>query len=118
MIPSEYLRNITDGDCIELYRLDKEGINFISQKIKSHPDISRTTGGGLPVTAQVLVSLRYFATGNSTVSLKNTASLNLSHGSVHNCIKNVSTAIASLATEFVTYPTDNSEILKIKEGFF
>ena len=117
-VTSSYLSNISDEDCIELYRLDKEGVSYIAEKIITYPNLSRSTSGGLPIKSQLLVALRYYATGNSTVSLKNTASLHLSHGSVHNCIRNVSSAIASLANEFIQFPTDDTRITKIKQGFF
>lgn len=48
---------------------------------KTRKITTKTSKGGLSPETQLLVALRYYATGNSINSLKNTADLKLSHGS-------------------------------------
>ena len=107
-------------DLIDLYRLDKQGILYICDILRDHDLIRRKTSAGLPTEVQVLVALRYYATGNSVRSLKNTADLNLSHGAVEKCIKQVSLAFASLSKDFITsitYRRDAMSVGAIKSGF-
>ena len=112
-----YLNGTSDSNFIDLYRLDKLGLQFFSDRIKDHPLICRSTRAGLPVNTQLLVALRYLATGNSINSLKQTAELYISHGSVENCIKNVTAALSLLAKDDVCFKFDPNTISAIKQGF-
>ena len=114
---TQYFEKLSDTDCIDLYRLDKAGINYFTQRIEDHHLIRRKTKAGLPAKIQLLVALRYFSTGNSLRSLQRTADLNLSHGAVENCIKNVSIALSSLSKSDVCYSWDALSTSIIKQGF-
>ena len=110
--------NSAESNLIDLYRLDRQGILFMSDKIRNHSLVTRKTTAGLPSEAQVLVALRYFATGCSINSLKNTANLHLSHDAVEKCIKQVSTAISEVMLgEFINYQWDAGSIAAVKSGF-
>lgn len=114
-----YLDSLTDSDVVDLYRLDKHGINHFTERISNHQDIARNTSAGLSAAIQLIVALRYYATGNSIMSLKNTAELKLSHGAVYNSIKNVSNALCSLLREDVSYNLENNNrTSEIMEGFY
>ena len=104
-------------ECIDVFRLDKHGINFFSERLSNHELIHRSTVAGLPPSTQFLVPLRYYATGNSINSLKDTAGLDLSHGSVENCIKSVSKALSSFLATDVSFPFDSNSFATIKQGF-
>ena len=91
-----YLQKCSESDFIDLYRIDKHGLHFFANKLKNNADLMRSTCAGLPIEGQLLVALRYFATGNSIKSLQNTASLSLSVGAVYKCIARVSSVISSL----------------------
>ena len=101
-----YLDSLSNEECIDVFRLDKHGINFFSERLSNHELIHRSTVAGLPPSTQFLVPLRYYATGNSINSLKDTAGLDLSHGSVENCIKSVSKALSSFLATDVSFPFD------------
>ena len=76
------------------YQTSSISIGWIKkERIEEHPAIKRSTKGGLSTEVQLLVALRYYATGNSITSLKTTGDFHLSHGSVYKCIKNVSVAL-------------------------
>lgn len=111
-----YVGAMRDADLIELYRLDKEGIHHFLHRIEEK--LQPKTKAGLSPLLQLLVALRYYATGNSLHSLKNTGSFQLSHGSVYNSIKNTSKALAELLPEDVSYPLNAEKITAIKQGFF
>ena len=117
---ASYLTGLSDDTCIEKYRLDKEGVLYFTEKIKSIHGLKRSTKAGLSVEGRLLIALRYFATGNSISSLKDSHNgfLNLSHGSVYNCILDVSAALASLGNEFLVFPTDDEKIIDIKHKFY
>lgn len=112
-----YLNNISEADFIDLYRLDKHGFTEFAERIRNHPAVYRRTNGGLTAETQLLVALRYYATGNSIVSLMDTANLHLSKGSVYYAIKNISLALSSLIAEDCLYPFDTTNISGIKQGF-
>ena len=114
---TSYLDRMSNTDFVELYRLDKYGLAYFADRISDHAAVNRSTQGGLSAVTQLLVALRYYATGNSIISLKNTAGFELSHGSVYNAIKNVSTALGSLVNEDVSYPFDLVSMAEIKSGF-
>lgn len=111
------IANYSDEECIDLFRLDKLGIEFFTDIINEHSLITRKTKAGLPPKAQFLVALRYLATGNSLRSLVNTAGLDLSVGATENCIKNVCFALTSFSSDFIKYSWTPSAVSVIKQGF-
>ena len=113
-----YLRDKTDSFLIDMYRLDKEGILHFSSLLDSAPNIKPKTKAGLSPLIQLLVALRFYATGSSLKSLLDTGSFNLSHGSVYNCIVRVSLALRNMIKSEVDYPFDANVITSIKQGFF
>ena len=112
-----HLASLSEESCIDTYRLDKRGVCEVVGRIRNHPDIDRSTKSGLSSEAQLLVCLRYLATGNAIESLRDTAGLNLSNGAVYNCILCVTRALSDLASESITFPDDSSSITRIKRGF-
>ena len=86
---TETAQKCSESDFIDLHRIDKHGLHFFANKFKNNADLMRSTCAGLPIEGQLLVALRYFATGNSVKSLQNKASLSLSVGAVYKCIARV-----------------------------
>ena len=62
---TEYLNSCTEEDFIDNYRIDKHGLYYFAEKLKSNSGLVRSTNAGLPIECQLLVALRYYATGNS-----------------------------------------------------
>ena len=115
--PDTLLNGVSDEDCIDMFRLDKEGIEFLTQKLASSPYLARKTRAGLPVKCQLLVALKYYATGCFISGLKNICNMKLCASSVVNCITNVSMALAELSEDFLSFPLDKQTILNTKDGF-
>ncbi|KAL5256979.1 hypothetical protein ACHWQZ_G000093 [Mnemiopsis leidyi] len=113
----DYVNKLSNEECIDLYRLDKIGVDHICSRIGENMLIKRKTKAGLPVKVQVIVALRYFATGNSLQSLRDVAGLKLSRGSAHNCVINVSVALSSYVNEYVVYQWNAGSISSMKQGF-
>ena len=67
---TKYLTETTESDVVDLSHLDKHGIRHFANRIRSHLNTAKSTKAGLSAEAQLLVALRYYATGNSLVSLK------------------------------------------------
>ena len=114
---TDFLDRSTDTSIIDNFRLDKVGIHHFAEKIRKHELIERKTQSGLPVETQLMVALSFYSSGNSLRSLRSTADLKLSLGSVENCVKNVSVALSSLASEYITNSWETSSIVATKQGF-
>ena len=110
--PDALLNGLSDQDCIDIFRLDKRGIDFWTHKLASSRHLSRKTQAGLPVKCQLLVALKYYATGCFI-----SGNMHLSGSSVVKCITNVSIALAELSDNFLSFPLDKQTILNTKEGF-
>ena len=65
------------------------------------------TGLRIAPRLQLLVALRYMATGNFQLTLGDCA--DMSQSSVSMCLRNVSAAIAQLATDFIKFTTPENE---------
>ena len=76
-----------------------------------------STEAGQPANSQLLVALRYLATGTSINSLEQTNALHSSQGSVENYIKNVAAALNSLAQDEVCFEFDPNTIGTTKQDF-
>lgn len=108
---------LSEEQVVDLFRLDKEGLEYFSQKISSSPHVARKSKAGLSVKCQLLVALRYFASGSNIRGLLSVCNFNLCPSSVLNCVRNVSKALAELKDEFLSFPTDLDSVIATKEGF-
>ena len=81
-------------------------------------DLERSTSRnhGLSPTAQVLVALRFFASGSFLQVISDT--VGLPQSTVSRTIRDVSAALIQKRIEFIHWPTNNDEIQRVKEGFF
>ena len=64
-----------------------------------------------------MVALNYYSSGCSLRLLRSTADLDLSLGSVENCVKNVSKALSSLSSEYISHSWETSSVVATKQGF-
>lgn len=99
---SNPLEDLDEDDVFERYRFRPLTIVYIVGLL---PDLSCATNRNqpLPPLLQVLLCLRYFATGAMHLLVGD--SLNISRSSAGRCIRTIARHIANLARQFVVFPT-------------
>ena len=85
---TSFLNSMTEDEIIDMLRVDRKGISEIASLIESHPLISRKTKAGLSAENQLVLALRYFATGNTIHSIQNTFGLNVAYGTAYQAVRN------------------------------
>ncbi|XP_032238952.1 putative nuclease HARBI1 [Nematostella vectensis] len=97
------------------FRFNSDSIRYIVDLLS--PQLARGTkrNHALSPTLQVLVALRYFASGNFLEVIGDT--FGLPKSTVSRCITDVSKALVANKEEFIAWPSDE-EKRQIKEAFF
>jgi len=110
------LEFMDDDELISRYRLSRQCILEVCDWLSA--DLKRPTARShsLPVSTQVLVALRYYATG----SMQRVAGdlHGISQPSVSRCIFAVSTSITSVAQSLIYFPTDEQSQRNIISDFY
>lgn len=78
------------------------------QKVRLLNTLFLLPGLPIPLHLQVLIALRYMATGSSQVTISD--SFDVSQGSVSSCISQVSRAVAMLGRDVIKMPTRNASL--------
>ncbi|XP_061192286.1 uncharacterized protein LOC133200516 [Saccostrea echinata] len=101
---SNPLEDLEDDEVYDRFRFRPQTIIFI---LGLFPVLSRPTNRNhpLPPLIQLLLSLRYFATGAVHILIGD--SLDISQSSSGRCIRAVAGQLANLARRFVVFPTNN-----------
>lgn len=99
---SNPLEDLDEDEVFERYRFRPLTILYIVGLL---PDLSSATNRNqpLPPLLQVLLCLRYFATGAMHLLVGD--SLNISRSSAGRCIRAIARHIANLAGRFIVFPT-------------
>ena len=103
------LDELTDQELRSRYRFGRESIKFLVEILKD--DLQRQTrrNHALSPTLQVLVALRFFASGSFLQIIGDTVGLPKS---------TVSKALVSKKEEFINFPTEPAEVQDVKRGFY
>ena len=104
-----------DVDIIKRYRLSRPLILQLCDIVRD--DICRLTNRSspLPVPLQVMVALRFYATGSFQTVIGDIH--NVSKASVSRIVNGVSGAIARKSQHFISMPTNRQELLNISAQF-
>ncbi|XP_042882922.1 putative nuclease HARBI1 [Penaeus japonicus] len=107
---------VSDAHLLRYYRYPRSEIQWLCEKIG--PEISRHTNRShsIPVATQVLVALRFYASGTFQSVIGD--SVGLSQSSVSRIINAVTSAIFNLAQMDIKMPRTRDEIQKTKQDFF
>ncbi|XP_064109980.1 putative nuclease HARBI1 [Macrobrachium nipponense] len=90
------------------YRLSKELFTELLERIEPQlPNSLDQRGQRISPCNQFLVTLRYMATGNFQLTLGDCS--DMAQSSVSRCLKDVCAAVATLAQEFIKFPTPQDE---------
>ena len=107
-LPDDFsLSNFTDEELRSRYRFGRESIEFLSELLRDDLERDTSRNHALSTTVQVLVALRFFASGSFLQVIGDT--LGLSKSSV---------SLAQKQRNFVKWPLTEEEILQNKRGFF
>ena len=109
------LDNFTDEELRCRYRFGRESIEFLSDLLAN--DLQRPTrrNHALAPVVQLLVALRFYASGSFLQVIGDT--VGLSKSAVPNIFTNVSEALAVKKQQFIAWPSQD-EINVVNEGFY
>ena len=110
------LTDFTDNELRSRYRFGRESIEFLVELLRD--DIERPTSRNhdLSTTVQVLVALRFIASGSFLQVIGDT--LGLSKSTVSRTVNNVSYALPQKQVHFIKWPSTEAEIVQMKRGFY
>ena len=111
----DILQEYSEQQIKDRFRLDVRSIYYLSnllQPVLEHPT---RRSGALSTLLQILVALRFYATGSFQITIGD--SLRLSKATVCRCVHAVSAALCQFAGHFITWPAA-AEALTIKEQFY
>ena len=108
--------DLTDEELRVRYRFRRESILFITNLIAG--DISRITrrNHALPPLHQVLIALRFYASGSFLQVIGDTFGVGKS--TVSRVVTDVSRALIAKQPQFIKWPSTNDECTKIKNAFY
>ncbi|KAK4303886.1 hypothetical protein Pmani_024136 [Petrolisthes manimaculis] len=111
--PMAYL---SEGDFVMRYRLSKEAVRDLLREITPHLQrIRNNRGCSVPYHLQLLVALRYLATGDLQITMGDCS--DMSTASVSKYVKIVATAIARLAARYIHFPQPDEALSAVSQFF-
>ena len=110
-----YLDEFSDEELRSRYRFGRESIEFLTEILEK--DLPRETkrNHALSPTLQILVALRFFASGSFLQIIGDT--FGLPKSSVSRVVKDVSLALAQKQNEFILWPCP-AELQEVKRGLY
>ncbi|CAC5385319.1 HARBI1 [Mytilus coruscus] len=110
--PLDYLH---DFDIIRKYRLSRPLIYDLCRLFQNDPQRPIMRSCAFPVSLQVMVALRFYATGS--FQLVNSDVHNVSRSSVSNIICGVTECLVGVCQQYVEMPTDEASLQKTMQDF-
>ena len=109
------LDNFSNEELRCRYRFGRDSIEFLTELLKD--DLQRQTkrNHALTPTVQLLVALRFFASGSFLQIIGDT--VGLSKSTVSRIVTNVSEALAGKQNQFIVWPS-HDEMQQLKQGFY
>lgn len=110
------LANYTEEELKSRYRFGSDSIKILVELLDDNLKRETSRSHALSTTVQVLVALRFFASGSFLQVIGDTVGLPKS--TVSRIIRDVSVALTQKRNELIRWPTTAAEIQQVKEGFF
>ena len=98
------------------YRFGRNSLEYLSEILENDLQPQTKRNHALTPTLQILVALRFYASGSFLQIIGDT--LGLPKSSVSRIITDVSQALARKESEFILWPSRPEEIQEVKRGFF
>ncbi|XP_068728205.1 putative nuclease HARBI1 [Montipora capricornis] len=111
------LNHYSEEELRSRYRFGREGINAIVELLSDEIAPSTRRNHSLSATEQVLVTLRFLASGSFLEVIGDTF-LSYDKSTVSRVVRRVTLALASKVNDFVKFPTTANERVEIKHGLF
>ena len=109
------LNHYSEEELRSRYRFGREGINFIVELLSEEIAPSTRRSHSLSATEQVLVTLRFLASGSFLEVIGDTF-LSYDKSTVSRVVRRLTLALASKVNDFVKFPTAPNERDEIKHG--
>ena len=111
------LDGLSEPEVKSRYRFSRDSIQYITDTLA--PDLERPTerNHALKPQEQVLVALRFFASGSFLELVGDTVG-GIPKCTVSRIVSRVSTALARKQNQFIRWPSTAAERQEIKQGFF
>ena len=107
---------LPDHVLVRQYRLPRQAIMYLADILREVLQRRTNRSTPLPVTLQIMVALRFFASGSFQNVLGGT--VGVSQSSVSRVVSSVSRAISRRARHFIRFPSDAEEQIRTKREFF
>lgn len=108
--------DLNDDDFERKFRLPKCMVDQLLERIKNELEAPSFFNNPLSPKLKLLIALRFYATGTFQTVLEDL--FGVSQKSVSNCIKDVSSAIASLAKDEIMFPSSREETVAMNHEFY
>ena len=113
--PPINIENFTDEELRNRFTIGRQGIGYITNLIANELHHSTRKNHALPPLQQVLIALRFYASGSFLQVIGDTAGVDKS--TVSRIVTNVSNALIAKQSEFIMWPTD-AEVAEVKNWFY
>ncbi|CAK1582627.1 unnamed protein product [Parnassius mnemosyne] len=111
-----YFNDFDEIDFFRRYRLSKSTVIYLLEKIEHILEFPDNRNNSIPPINQLLIALRYYATGNHLLAVADMGGTSLATSS--RIVKRVSQAIVSLRREFIIFPDTNRDQDRVKIDFY
>ncbi|VDI63581.1 Hypothetical predicted protein [Mytilus galloprovincialis] len=111
----DHLHQLRDEEVRKRYRFNKESIRFICNLLRDKLQQPTKRSQALSVELQVLIALRFYATGNFLQVLGDTVGID--KGTASRVVRKVSLALSELLPVYVKWPSED-EKREIKNEFY
>ncbi|XP_069102654.1 putative nuclease HARBI1 [Argopecten irradians] len=110
------LDSLNDSQIRARYRFSRENIVYIADLIRERVERPTKRSNALSVEMQVLIALRFYASGSFQQVLGDAICADKS--TVSRVVRDVSNALASLESVFIKWPTTRAKKEKIRSAFY
>lgn len=107
---------LSDTELLARYRFSRSSIEYIATLIAEDVEPSTARNHSLSSTEELLVTLRYFATGSFMQVIGDT--FGYDKATVSRAVRRVSLALAAKAADFIKWPDTPNEVNENKRGFY
>lgn len=110
--------NYSEDQFRERFRYSKNGVMKLVEFLRVDLEKSSNRSCDFPSEFEILIALRFYASGSMQLVLADTFNDTVPKSSVSRIIEKISTALANHADSVIKFPSTNEEISAVKNGFF
>ena len=110
------LEQYSNAELIERFRLDRQSIVNLAREIEPHLTVSTYKGRSLSSILQLVITLRYLASGDMQRTVGD--SVNVSQSAVSRAVASVTRALTRIRPNYISMPRTEEETQTIMAEFF